>query len=184
MLGRTLSRLADSLHYNYFRDYDPVVGRYKQSDPIGLGGGINTYGYADQQPVLTTDELGLASCCQQSYGECFQKCLQERLRGTREFADKLTAAVVGLGIATTPVRIVGVGVRGPALQVFAGLTGRSIGGAIAGAVGRSLGGSIGAFGGRLGIYGIATTGAFLLGYGTGTLGYCGAVCAGDNCYFQ
>ncbi len=31
--------------YNYFRDYDPTLGRYIESDPIGLEGGVNTFGY-------------------------------------------------------------------------------------------------------------------------------------------
>ena len=45
-------------HYNYFRDYDPAVGRYVESDPIGLKGGINTFGYALQRPAAVYDPRG------------------------------------------------------------------------------------------------------------------------------
>jgi RHS repeat-associated protein len=47
------------LHYNYFRDYNPAIGRYVQSDPIGLAGGLNTFGYAGGRPVTSIDPYGL-----------------------------------------------------------------------------------------------------------------------------
>ena len=47
------------LHYNYFRDYDPTTGRYVENDPIGLGGGLNTFGYVGGNPLKYTDPKGL-----------------------------------------------------------------------------------------------------------------------------
>lgn len=46
-------------HYNYFRDYDPSIGRYVESDPLGINDGPSTYGYTHQSPVLNTDFYGL-----------------------------------------------------------------------------------------------------------------------------
>jgi RHS repeat-associated protein len=47
------------LHYNYFRDYDPSIGRYAESDPIGLRGGLNTYLYVLAEPLHRFDPHGL-----------------------------------------------------------------------------------------------------------------------------
>lgn len=52
-----------NLHYNYYRDYDPAIGRYVQSDLIGLVGGLNTYSYVSGSPLKHSDVLGLKQSC-------------------------------------------------------------------------------------------------------------------------
>lgn len=48
------------LHYNYYRDYDPGLGRYVERDPIGLDGGINTYVYVSNNSLTLVDPEGKA----------------------------------------------------------------------------------------------------------------------------
>jgi len=47
------------LFYNINRTYNPAIGRYISSDPIGLAGGINPYSYVLQNPVNAIDIAGL-----------------------------------------------------------------------------------------------------------------------------
>jgi RHS repeat-associated protein len=47
------------LNYNYFRDYNPVIGRYVEKDPIGQRGGFNLYRYVGNNPNNRKDPYGL-----------------------------------------------------------------------------------------------------------------------------
>lgn len=76
-------------HYNYFRDFNPATGRYIQSDPIGLAGGLSTYSYVDGSPLTKDDFFGLMGRGSMGQGPgywgkggpgpamCLTKCLRE-----------------------------------------------------------------------------------------------------------
>jgi len=46
------------LHQNWMRDYDPVLGRYIEADPLGIEAGQNLFGYVDGKPLGYVDPRG------------------------------------------------------------------------------------------------------------------------------
>jgi RHS repeat-associated protein len=71
------------LFYNYYRDYDPQTARYVESDPIGLAGGLNTYGYARQNPLRHVDPTGQATVCVVGASPqdlCYEDCFWREVR--------------------------------------------------------------------------------------------------------
>jgi RHS repeat-associated protein len=66
------------LSYNDLRDYDPAVGRYVESDPIGLKGGINTYVYVADLPTGSIDPSGSTIVCARRTGHTLPRKAESR----------------------------------------------------------------------------------------------------------
>ena len=56
-------RDASGRMYIRNRSYDPATGQFTQPDPIGLAGGLNSYGFAAGDPVSYSDPYGLSPSC-------------------------------------------------------------------------------------------------------------------------
>lgn len=160
------------LNQNYFRDYDPQIGRYVESDPIGLRGGVNTYAYVGNNPISGIDPLGLAQgCgCSKSYIDCLADCIRAH--------DPLNN--LGKGLATA--------VGGTFPKSWVGLP-QGLGGASPVTTVPSAG-TYATGGGASGTVGAAARAAgrvaspIWIGYGLYLFGmevYCASSCAGDSC---
>ncbi len=75
------------MHYNYFRDYEPSIGRYVESDPIGLSGGNGRSLYASGNPLNRFDSHGLLARG--------QGCTQEQWRRIQEAESKIQQKIDG-----------------------------------------------------------------------------------------
>ncbi len=181
------SSLRQLLHYNYFRDFDPAIGRYLESDPIGLDGGFNTYGYVLGNPLGLVDSLGLSadggdcppnpglggaplSCkpCGQGFMDCMANCIS-RYDPLGDPGKGLATAAGGTG----PKRMFG---------VRRGTGGSSRLTTVPSWIGHNVGGSIGK-----GLRGFGRICSPLwVAYGVGLAGmevYCASQCANDQCAF-
>lgn len=96
--GQRLDAVSGLVH-NYFRDYDPVAGRYIQSDPLGLNGGINTFAYVAGNPLQFSDIFGLARV-----DDWENKHIHKVQAPPRAPGDWLGPAIgVGLGLILVPI---------------------------------------------------------------------------------
>ena len=59
--GAGVSSSGAGFVYLRNRWYDPQTGRFLTQDPIGLGGGVNLYAYAGNNPSMFSDPFGLCA---------------------------------------------------------------------------------------------------------------------------
>jgi RHS repeat-associated protein len=93
------------LHYNVRGDYDPATGKYTESDPIGLLGGVNSYAYVGGDPMLYVDPLGLCWIFSQSTGQLTH-------------ANYVTGEVTNVAIGYSGI---GIGLNTPLAQALPGI---------------------------------------------------------------
>jgi RHS repeat-associated protein len=68
------------LYYYRARYYNPEIGRFLQTDPIGYGDGMNWYAYCGNRPVVCKDPTGLWTVFVEEWEDVPNPLLEQRLR--------------------------------------------------------------------------------------------------------
>ena len=85
--------LETGLHYNFFRYYEPVAGRFVNQDPIGLSGGENFYQFAPNTNVWV-DPLGLSVQSESAQRGIDKATKYLKSRGFKILSDQVTIKVL------------------------------------------------------------------------------------------
>jgi RHS repeat-associated protein len=88
------------LLYNYYRDLDPQTGRYIESDPIGLQGGINTYSYAGSNPIGHMDPTACSNNAGRDWTRLTATILVRFITNLRAGKEQTEKRCVGATVAT------------------------------------------------------------------------------------
>jgi RHS repeat-associated protein len=138
-----LNDFETGVYYNISRTYDPSIGRYVQSDPIGLRGGLNTYIYVNGSPLSYLDPMGLW-CVSQAAADAISAGGGGFVGGLVASGGNVGVAAISAGIgAATGYALSGTGPLGGIVGGAAGgLSGAAGGGGTPGLVGGTLAGAL------------------------------------------
>jgi RHS repeat-associated protein len=151
--GSLVTGKEDASGFTYMRNryYNPHTGAFTQSDPIGLAGGLNTYGFAAGDPVTYSDPYGLSAedCCRADLESSRQQQERTLVWAGENPRDARTLLATGLGAAAAGLGLLEAGgaflLRAASSRA---ITGGAAGGAAAGAAGIRQQGALVAPGGR------------------------------------